>query len=182
MSKSSPNYANYTSTDTYAPTANGLVNILPNAGAAPNIFIPSYFTTPPDNTNYVSEAISHDIERSCLSDLYFSALNIDAVQEGLRYLVYKQTSSVIGRQSDQELKLIMRGIFLQYAKHEQYDVVGQVKELNQRVLEFAVPRVVTNLRQHQKYIVDASTMPVPLDRAPIATMKGSRSLEYKVGL
>ena len=153
---------------------NGRIDILSDSPNSLNIS--SYMTQPSDNSNYAREAVSKQIQNTPLSNLYFSANNINALQEGIRYKVFTQTNQTIGRQSDSELKIVMRGIFLQYARNNPGDTIGQVRELNGKVLDYAVPEVISNLRQYQKYLYDASTMPEPLARAPIATMKGSRSL------
>jgi hypothetical protein len=53
----------------------------------------------------------------------------------------------------------------------------QVRALNVKVLDYAVPEVLSNARQYEKYKKDVSTLPVPLPHAPLATMKGTRTLE-----
>lgn len=132
-----------------------------------------------DNTSYTKEALGGQMAETPLSQLYFSATNIEALHNAIRYLVFKETNRVIGRQSDHELRIIMRSIFFQYAKHQSQDIVGQVRELNQYVLDYAVPEVVSNLKQYDMYRRDASTLPIPNERPPLMTSKGSRQLEHK---
>ena len=90
---------------------NGLVDLLSTPRSSLNI--PAYVTAPSNNCNYANEAVSKQMLSTPLSDLFFSAMNIDALQEGIRYQVFRQTGQVIGRQSDAELKILMRGTFLQ---------------------------------------------------------------------
>jgi len=127
------------------------------------------------------QALTGTLTSTPVSDLYFSGMNIAAVQEGIRYRIYSETDGkhVIGRQSDTELRIIMRSIFLTYSRNLPGDTVAQVRELNRRVLEWAVPEVLSNLKQHITYMRDASTLPMPLERGELMTTKGSRTLERK---
>ena len=54
-----------------------------------------------------------------------------------------------------------------------------MRDLNRRVLEWVVPEVLSNLKQHLTYIRDASTMPMPLEHGQLMTAKGTRTLEMK---
>jgi hypothetical protein len=115
--------------------------------------------------------------RNELTCTFFSKANIDALQDGIRYRVYQETGLVIGRQNEQELNIVMRSIYFQYGRNLPTNVLGQVRELNAKVLDYAVREVLSNVRQFEKYKKDVSTLPVPLPHAPLATMKGTRTLE-----
>jgi len=130
---------------------------------------------------FTQEGAHGQIAPNPISNLFFCPTNVNALQDGIRYKVWKETDQryVIGRQSDQELKVVMRSIYFQYARHLPSDVVGQVRDLNAKVLEWVVPEVLSNLRQHERYREDASKMPVPLAHPPLMTQKGTRVLELK---
>ena len=132
-----------------------------------------------DNSRFAAEATSSQISRTPLSDLYFSVQNIDALQEAIRYSVYRQTNGrfVIGRQSDMELKIVMRSIFLTKARHQPNDLVGQVRELNGFVLDWSIKEVLANLKQADKYREDVSRLPMPLAFGENTNVKGTRQLE-----
>lgn len=118
---------------------------------------------------------------TAVSDLFFSPRNVDAVQEGIRYRVFVDTGGrdVIGRQSDVELGLVMRSVFLQEADNDSSrEEISQVRQLNASVLSFCVPRIVQEINQYKHYRKDVAALPVPLPRGEIATSKGSRSLEW----
>lgn len=135
-----------------------------------------------DNTGLFSqEAHRGQIARNPISDLFFCPNNVTILQDGIRYRVWKETGEryVIGRQNEQELRIIMRSIYFQYAKHLQKDVVGQVRELNGKVIEWVLPEVLSNLRQYERYRQDASQLPMPMERAPLMTQKGTKTLEIK---
>jgi hypothetical protein len=129
--------------------------------------------------SFKNEALQGNlIQTTPLSDLYFSQVNIDAVQQGIRYKVYVESKGkyVIGRQSDTELMTIMRSIYLQHAQHQPTNVVGQVKVLNSMVIEFSVPRILAELEQYNTYRKDITTLPVPMERAQNMSNKGSKFL------
>lgn len=143
--------------------------------------IPSYQLQSVGNTNFVHEATYGQQKPNEVSELFFSEQNINALQQGIRYRVYVETNGkfVIGRQSDQELKVIMRSIYLQYSRNMPHNCLEQVKELNKFVLDWAVPEVLSNVKQFDTFKRDASTLPVPLERAPLVTTKGTKVLEQK---
>jgi hypothetical protein len=119
--------------------------------------------------------------QSCtrLSDLYFSNDNINILQYGIRNKILNESNGeiYIGRQSDDELKIIMRSIYYQYGKNQKDNIIGQIRELNEKVLEWSIPRIITNLKQYNKYIQDISSMPVPLERSQLTSEKGTKSME-----
>lgn len=118
-------------------------------------------------------------ESTPLNELYFSSKNIAALQEGIRYRVWVESSGrfKIGYQDERELLIIMRSMYYQHGRNLRDDVVGQVRELNAHVIRWAVSEIINNLKMHEKYKHDISTLPMPLPHAPLATMKGSKSLE-----
>lgn len=134
-----------------------------------------------NNETFYAEALQGTFTPNSLSNVYFSCNNIDVLQEGIRYKIYQSTNGkhVIGRQSDKDLKIVMRSIYLQHAKNLTTDIIGQVRELNGLVLDWCINEVLSNLTQYKKYIVDASTMPTPILRSELMTTKGNRSLELK---
>lgn len=134
----------------------------------------------PATCSFMGEAVGHQLSRNPLSDLYFSPLNVDALQNGMRNMVYSKTGEVIEKQSETELKIIMRSIFLQYARYRpDQDLVEQVKNLNYYVLDFSVKRIISSIHMKQKYLQDIEKLPVPLDRAQIMSTKGTKTLELK---
>lgn len=182
MNRSGGNFAPVVgATDTMTmntPNQNGRIDLL---SPLPSLDIPSYQTRSVNNANYTVEATYGQIVPNELSSIYFSEKNIDALQQGIRYRVYKETNGqhIIGRQSDQELKIVMRSIYYQYAKHQNGDLIGQVRELNSKVLDWVVPEVLSNLKQYEVYRKDASMLPMPMERAPLITTKGTKVLEIK---
>ena len=117
---------------------------------------------------------------STLSNAYFSKENIQIIQNGIRAGVYKKSNGIylVGEQSNDVLETIMSSIFLKYAKHLQTDITGQIKKLNDYVLEYCVNDVYEAMRFHMHYIKDVSTLPVPI-ALPVVQHSSTKQLELK---
>ena len=116
------------------------------------------------------------------TNLFMSKKNVDALHDAIRYRVWVETGGqqVIGRQSDAELAIVMRSIVLQHGRNDgSSDPLEQVRELNARVLEWSVPRIVGEVSQYIKYRQDASSLPQPMAHGGLATSKGTRQMEFK---
>ena len=123
--------------------------------------------------------ISRNLDCTEVSKLFFSIDNINLLQRGIRNKILNDTQGEINisRQSDDELKIIMRSIYFQYGKNSSYNVRDQVLSLNTRVIEWSVPEIISNIKQSQKYLQDISTMPVPLERSTLPSTKGTKTLD-----
>lgn len=108
-----------------------------------------------------------------LSDAFFSGQNIQALQNGLRAGVYKRSNSqyLISEQSSDELKIIMRSIFLQYSRNETQGIPLQIAALNKLVLDYAIGQVYGAAEGYMKYKQDASTMYDPIAHPVMSTVK-----------
>lgn len=138
--------------------------------------VPYYSSTHVGQVN-----MQHDvknIDASNLADLFFSKMNMDALQQGIRWRVFSESGGkhTISRQSDTEIHIIMRSIYLQEGRNDPVDIVAQVRELNGKVLDFCVPRILEEIRMYTQFQHDISAMPVPMPRGEIASQKGSRVL------
>ncbi|MHB1952963.1 MAG: hypothetical protein ACYCOU_04370 [Sulfobacillus sp.] len=114
------------------------------------------------------------IESTELSRKYFSRENVEHVQIEIISSVNRASNGKfrIGRQSDAELAVVMRSVFLQFARHLPNDVDGQVAELNGRVLSYCVPKVLGNVEQYLNYRNNVRTSgrcPIGLPMATTST-------------
>lgn len=153
---------------------NGRVDILHSQ----NMTDYKFFHEKYNNNDFQHQAIKNHFTENPVSNLFFSEFNFNTVQDGIRYKVYKETNNklVIGKQSVTELQVIMRSIYLQYSRNVEVDIVEQVKELNSRVLDFCVPRILVELNQYVNYKNDLTTLPTPLEHAKNESMKGTKFL------
>ena len=118
------------------------------------------------NKIYQREALKSIIVITPIHEKFFSKKNIDNLQKLLRYEVWKQSDKkhVIGRQSDDQLKTVMRSIYLQYGKHQNTNIIEQVKDLNQFVCNYSIPNILSNLELYIGYKKNISNLPelIPL--------------------
>jgi hypothetical protein len=154
---------------------NGRVNIMGTGKFVEK----SYLYEEIDNGNklFKKEAVKHILASNRLQELFFSEKNIDIIQNLLAYHVKLQSNNRhnISRQSDNELKIIMKSVYLQYGKNNNNNINEQVKELNAYVLDFCIPLILSNIEQYLVFKKDVSTLPVPLDNPKYTSSTGTRT-------
>lgn len=136
---------------------------------------PSLYTEKTANT------INRLYTGNCLSEMYFSKENIEIIQEGIINSVYNKSNGEysIGKQSEQELSIVMRSIYLQYSKNLNFNINEQILDLNTRVIRWCVDEIITNIKQYVNYRKNVSTLPMPLEHAQLPSQKGTKTLEIK---
>jgi Family of unknown function (DUF5761) len=113
-----------------------------------------------------------------LSVQFFSAENIKWIQENIQQGVLKKSNGKfsIGIQDQDQLKIVMRSIFLQYSRNQDGNIEQQVNQLNQLVLSYCIPQIYSEAISYKKYLHDVSNMYKPMDRPVLA--KRNKTLEY----
>lgn len=141
-----------------------------------------YESSPPKN--YEREALAGRFDSTPTSTLFFSSANVDALHEAIRYGVWQQSNQqeVVGRQSDGELLIIMRSVYLlELADAERQSInkpdptLEQVRYLNAAVLEYAVPFVLKEVAAFKHYIAEVDQVPVPLAHPTSASSAGLKN-------
>ena len=152
--------------------ANGRVNIM----TPPNPM--ALYDTPVYTSNY-HYAMNGTWEKTVLSNTFFSTANQQLIQNGIRAGVYEKSDGkyVIAQQSDTQLKMIMRGIFLQQSKNNKDNIKEQIRELNQHVLDYCIPKIYSEAKGYLQYLKDASTLATPMATPMHHSMK--QTLELK---
>jgi hypothetical protein len=158
--------------------SNGRVNIL-----GPNIDKRFSMSDriPINSTKYsYRDAMNGNWYDTELSKAFFSGINIQIIQNGIRAGVYNKSNHqyIVGEQSLDELQIIMRSIFLQNSKNLCEDIPGQINDLNQIVLKYAINQVYGEADGYMKYKRDASTLVVPI-AMPIMSSTNDKQLELK---
>lgn len=115
-----------------------------------------------------------------LSRAFFSATNMDTIQSNLRIVVREKTGYLIGRQSEEQVALIMRGVFTLHA-NTGARLEDEVRRLNAHVLSQLAPMVGTGIAAYLGYVRDASQLSVPLERPKNMSMKGTKTTELFKG-
>ena len=115
-------------------------------------------------------------DTNILSKAFFSKRNIECIQGQIHKSVLQKTNYRIGRQSDLQLQIIMRSIYLQYSKNMTCDYAGQIRELNKKVSDYSVDRVVIEISQFLEYRKEVSNMPDPISLPKNLSNAGEKSL------
>lgn len=134
-----------------------------------------------NNNFFTEESIKGIQEKNKTNIIFFSQKNIDALQEGIRYKVYVQSNKkfIIDKQSEDELKIIMRSVYLQHAYFDDENYLKEIKYLNGIILDFCVPRILREINQYMLYTNDIKNLPKPMEYGKFSTNKGTKVLELK---
>lgn len=128
------------------------------------------------------DSLNGILEDNILSQVFFSSGNVQILQNGLRAGVYEmsgQKKIAIPPQNVDNLKIIMRSTYLQYAEHRQdVSVTKQVERLNKLVLDYVVPSLYNEVMGYLKYMEDQSTLVKPLE-IPKSVDRDFKPLEWK---
>ena len=129
----------------------------------------------PVNDNY--RDIFRDIERTPISDMLFSKINIDHIKYLISMLIkHKYGYQITAEsQSDDQILIIARSIYLQHCKHLPENVAQQVAELNMKILTWVVPRVASNIQGDLTYQRDHGSQPLPMAHPVNVSSAGTRS-------
>ena len=129
--------------------------------------------------NDKAEKMTGTLTKNNLSKIYFSQSNIDFIQNTIISEIYRQLNQKINKQSEDELLIVMRSIYLQYSKHSNENINYQVQQLNKRVLDYCIPNVATNLKQYNQYIKDITSEKQIMDKPQFVNIKGEKTLMPK---
>jgi|APGre2960657468_1045069.scaffolds.fasta_scaffold46618_3 hypothetical protein len=140
----------------------------------------------------ISDEVSHDTfsteairgihANNELSRMYFSQQNIDALQIGIHNTVLNKSCGkhYIGKQSEDEIKIIMRSIYLEHSLNLMFDPIPQIVALNAKVIEYATNRILKEIDVHATYMHDQSVIRTPIDRGVSTNLAGTKSLAFKL--
>lgn len=129
--------------------------------------------------NISTRTIDHIIQPTAVANAYFNNKNVDYIQLKIIDNIARISGGQykIGRQSDEQLNIIMRSYYLQYGKNLPTNIDGQVEELNNMVINECVRIIVPNIQQHVGFINDISSpnsvMPLPV----ITDNKGNKLID-----
>tara|TARA_B100001142_G_scaffold221972_1_gene220113 strand:- start:3511 stop:3990 length:480 start_codon:yes stop_codon:yes gene_type:complete len=129
-------------------------------------------------TKYAN-ALVGNFQTTILSNTFFSAENVQILQNAIIAGVYKKSNKKyrIGNQDEDVLKTIMRAMYLQFSKNLDYNIKEQIVELNNHVTKYAIPQIYNEVVGYMKYKQDVSKLSTPID-LPISSYH-SNSLELK---
>lgn len=129
--------------------------------------------------NYAYEALYHIQEVSTFSLLFFSEENISEIQKLIKYNIYIASGNKfkIGNQDSQELKSIMRSVYLQFSRvpESRSEYTEAIATLNKKVVETIIPKLLGNIKQYLKYRIDSESPINPIDRSQNMSQTGTKS-------
>ena len=150
---------------------------------------------PTDNKSYqdfqlndepLCQLPSHNVEMlrgknecSLLDYLFFSGKNIQIIQNTIRKKVHDISGHVIGNQSENELLQIMRSMFFLNLPLEFPNVTDNIKFLNKAVVNQALPKILTNMKQYLIYLKDVQRQRLPFQRPQEESIKGNNQLGFR---
>lgn len=140
------------------------------------ITVPGFETDTAVERDFQNDMLRGNWEKTEVSAVFFSSENMDRIQNSIRKEVFDKKAYVIDKQSVDELKIIMRAIYLQYARNLPTNVPAQVEDLNRKVLDWSVPHILSAVDHYHFYINDISHMPIPLAHSQNLSRAGTRSL------
>ena len=125
--------------------------------------------------------VRHTHSENGVSDIFFSGENIDNIQEQIINIVYKKSGGKwkIGRQSDTQLKIIMKSIYLQHSKNLPCNLNNQVIQLNNKVIEYSVGAIHNEILQYIGYLKDIDSPRKLMNRPKNISSAGTKTLELK---
>jgi len=135
--------------------------------------------TPLNHTTNISNILS----KNDVNTLFFSLENVEKIQKEIIASIYNKSGGKykIGKQSEEQLKIVMRSVYLQNSRNLPFQIQEQVNILNKKVLEYCVPNIYTEILQYEKYLKDSSSIPIPNERGRNVNITGEKTVEQKIG-
>lgn len=118
------------------------------------------------------------VEQTLLSKVFFSNANMQIIQNAIRAEVYRLTDNtyVIGEQSESQLEIVMRSIYLQFSYPGVDDITAEVKRLNGVVVKDVVPGVISEVLQYDGYLKDIKVRNKVMDLPKDSNIKGTKQM------
>jgi hypothetical protein len=180
------NHYNLTSTSQQYPAPK-------HGGRVPNINDPSTFqfaarpykmyseTRPIYGDDPRQDLVGHLHKETPLNTIFFSTDNIDRLQHEIRNQVLAMSGGQykIDRQSDDDLRIVMRSYYLMFARNDPNTVATELDELNRRVIGYCSGKIYSEVDFHMFYRKDLEEF-APAIANPVNTaVFGTRTGELK---
>ena len=174
---STENFNNYESIDNINPIVraqqygfNGRIFVDPNTKIKPYELYQDSSQIQNTNVNIISNVIVPN----SLSRQFFSNDNVEVLQQNIIREVFRVSNKQIGKQSYQDLQIIMKSMYLQNGRNLQHNIEEQIIVLNKYVIDECVRIIVPNVLQYNKYVSEISS-PIPnMPRAQNMSNKGDK--------
>jgi hypothetical protein len=127
------------------------------------------------------ELVGHIHTETPLNTVFFSSGNIDKLQSDIQEQVFLMTDRKhrIDRQSDDDIKLIMRSYYLMFGLNNPNNVANELTELNSRVVGYASAKIYSELDFYMFYREDIQDFAPPIANPVNVHVMGTRYGELK---
>ena len=121
-------------------------------------------------------------EKNDLNGAFFAQKNVELLQQLIQAKVLQKSSGKfqIGKQSEKELVIIMRSIYLQHGKNLPDNIQQQVDELNVKVVDECVRIILINIQSYIGYVKDVNAPPSVMVM-PKSTRITNNTLQMNIG-
>jgi hypothetical protein len=158
---------------------NGRITFQESAVADPYAGLPGFNPQVTVEPDFQADMLRGNWESTPVSNGFFSSANVDRIQQLIRKGVYDRSGPkgyVIDNQSADEMKIIMRAIYYQYGRNMTTDILGQIDDLNKKVVDWSVPHILSAVDMYHYYLKDISQLPIPMEQPQHLSRAGTRSL------
>jgi len=117
--------------------------------------------------------IDNNIDNNCsdlLKDNFFSVENINIIQNKIIMSIYYKSNETlrINKIKYETLIQVMNSIWLKYCQFLPYDLKNQIKNLNNKVIEYIVPLLLKESKFYFNYLRDSNVSRLELLPKPLA--------------
>jgi hypothetical protein len=130
----------------------------------------------------VAERINYRLEETPVNLLFFSESNIANLQNLIKETVYEMSKDkryVIDDQNEEDLRTVMRSYYLQYGVNDPTRVTEELKELNNRVVNWCSNNIMSEINAYVYYRKDIMDFPAPIANPVDTHIYGTRTGELK---
>jgi len=181
--ESVPNRYNLTSTNQQYPNpqhSGRVPNIREHSGAAAPY---KFYDTGPSiiGNDYRQQLVGTIHKATPLNTVFFSQDNIEKLQKDIHDQVYAMSGGKysIDRQSDDDLKLIMRSYYLMFSENNPLKVAQELSSLNARVVGYASAKIYSEVDFHKFYLKDLEEFAPAIANPMNVGVRGTRVSELK---
>lgn len=162
-----------------------------HSGRVPNINDESGFSARPykvyaDNRPLFGDDARSDLVGTIhtatpLNSVFFSSDNMDLLQRKIHDQVLAMSGGKysISRQSDDELRVIMRSYYLMFGRNDPSNVAMELEELNSRVVGYAAGKIYSEVDFHMFYRKDLEEFAPAIANPVNVGVYGTRTGELK---
>jgi len=126
-------------------------------------------TVPPSEERVRKILGSVQVPADALNTVFFSERHVDDLQMRLLTIVYRETGMRLQRQSDDELLIIMRGVYMLLRPSN-----PTLEDLDARVLGAAMQSIRTNLEVYKTYVKTDERIQYVMDRGINTNIRGTK--------